>query len=78
MKNNSGIIEQFLINEAVMLMNGNIIYSEIMKMICRVLMMNLKRKTEPGCDSHDFSIRVLYLDLFCTSNMAIWNRKYTC
>ena len=22
------------------------------------------------------SIRVLYLDLFCTSNTAIWNRKY--
>ena len=47
-------------------------------MIHRVSMMSLTGKTEPaaGCGSHDFPIRVLYLDLFCTSNTAIWNRKY--
>ena len=32
-------------------------------MIHLVLMMSLTRKTEPGCDSGDCSIRVTYLDI---------------
>ena len=47
-------------------------------MIHQVSMMSLTRKMEPGCGSCDFSIRVLYLDLFCTSNTAIFGTENTC
>ena len=44
-------------------MNSKTIHSEMMKMIHQVLIMSLTRKMEPGCESNDCSIRVVYLDI---------------
>ena len=56
-----------------MLMNSKTIHSEMMKNDTLGFDNESNKKTEPGCSSCDFSIRVPYLDL---SNTAIWNRKH--
>ena len=58
-------------------MNNKIIDSEMMKNDTQGFDDESNKKN--GCDLHNCSIRILYLDityLFCTSNTAIWNRKY--